>query len=148
PAPPETWFRQPAWALPSTLTALPHTVTGAFTAGLIWFPEPTPWSPPVELPPPALAPAETWFRQPALALPSALTALPHTVTGADTAGFTWFPDSTPYFPLVELLPPLAGPETWFRQPAFALPSTPTALPHTVTGADTAGFTSFPASAPR
>jgi hypothetical protein len=127
-------------ARPITATAFPHTVTGALTVGLTWFPDSTPFRPLVML----------WLdgatELPGLhcadARPITATALPHTVTGALIVGLIWLPDKAPPRPLVVLWlgaeEELAG-----AHPADALP----ALPHTITGALRVGLTWFPEPTP-
>src|SRR5579863_855920 len=96
---------QPANASPSSASALPQALTGAFTAALPWLPPRIDSFPEVcQPPPPPAAPAPPL--QPDAASPSAAALLPQTFTGTLTGTLTWLPPRMEWLPEVcQLWPP-------------------------------------------
>jgi hypothetical protein len=147
----------------AAVTALPHTVTGAFTGTTVPLPEMGPLSLPLSpeplfppLPPGPEPPFGLLPQVPLESPPSAVTLLPHTVTGAFTGTVVPFPEPRPLsLPLLSepLLAEVAlGPDppalVPFQHEPPELPlSTVAELPHTVMGAFTATDVPFPEIGP-
>jgi len=143
---------------PSTLIALPDTLTGAFTGATTWLPPPMDCEPLVVFEPAGAAVVceavpdvvDVWGAAACTVLfePATLIALPDTVTGAVTGATTWLPPPMDCEPLVVFPPaePAAGwvvPEDCPPETVLFDPATLTALPDTLTGAVTGATTWLP-----
>src|SRR6266516_415781 len=85
-------------ASPTTATALPQTVTGAFTGALTWLPPAMEWLPDVVCELAAAPLADAAGSQPPIARPITAGALPQIVTGALTGALTWLPPAMEWLP--------------------------------------------------